>query len=120
MAKLKVRNLSVADLVALRDEVQAALAEKIGKELVALQKQIESLTKLESGSALLNGDGTGLPKRRTRRPRNENAPPRPRAKVEPKYRGPTGETWTGRGRPPRWLAALEATGEKRDTYLIPK
>ena len=44
--------------------------------------------------------------------------PRAKAKIAPKYRGPKGETWTGRGRAPRWLAALEADGKKRDSYLI--
>jgi DNA-binding protein H-NS len=39
-------------------------------------------------------------------------------KVAPKYRGPKGELWTGRGYTPRWLAALEADGKKRDSYLI--
>lgn len=36
------------------------------------------------------------------------------ARVEPKYRNPeTGETWTGRGKPPRWIA-----DKNRDDYLI--
>jgi DNA-binding protein H-NS len=40
-------------------------------------------------------------------------------KVKPMYRHPkTGETWSGRGRPARWLAALESAGHKRDSYLI--
>ena len=39
--------------------------------------------------------------------------------VAPKYRHPeTGETWSGRGKPPRWLAAAEATGQKRESFLI--
>jgi DNA-binding protein H-NS len=38
--------------------------------------------------------------------------------LAPKYRGPDGAEWTGRGRPPRWLAALEATGRKRDEFLM--
>lgn len=35
-----------------------------------------------------------------------------------KYRSPQGETWTGRGRQPRWLTELEATGRHRDEFLI--
>ncbi len=39
--------------------------------------------------------------------------------VAPKYRNPaTGDTWTGRGRAPRWLADAEAGGKSRDTFLI--
>lgn len=34
--------------------------------------------------------------------------------VEPKYRNQsTGETWTGRGKPPKWIA-----GQDRDQFLI--
>ena len=39
--------------------------------------------------------------------------------VAPKYRHPeTGETWSGRGKPPRWLAAAEAAGATRDSFYI--
>lgn len=40
------------------------------------------------------------------------------AVVVPKYRGPNGETWTGRGLTPRWLAALVAQGQSKESYLI--
>jgi len=41
-------------------------------------------------------------------------------KVPPKYRNPANEkeTWTGRGRPPRWLAGELATGRKLEEFLI--
>jgi DNA-binding protein H-NS len=39
-------------------------------------------------------------------------------KVAAKYRGPNGEEWTGRGRMPNWLAAMEAEGRSRDEFLI--
>lgn len=39
--------------------------------------------------------------------------------VAPKYRHPdTGETWSGRGKAPRWLTAAEAAGASRETFLI--
>lgn len=38
--------------------------------------------------------------------------------VAPKYRGPDGQTWSGRGLMPRWLAALVAQGQSRDQFLI--
>jgi len=38
--------------------------------------------------------------------------------VAPKYRGPNGETWTGRGVMPRWLAALVAQGRQREEFAI--
>jgi DNA-binding protein H-NS len=42
-------------------------------------------------------------------------------KVKPMYRNPkTRETWSGRGRPARWIAAAEKAGRKRDEFLIKK
>lgn len=42
-----------------------------------------------------------------------------RKPVAAKYRNPaSGQTWTGRGKPPKWLAALEATGRTRDEFAI--
>jgi DNA-binding protein H-NS len=38
--------------------------------------------------------------------------------ITPKYRGPSGETWSGRGRQPRWLAELEGAGHNREEFLI--
>jgi DNA-binding protein H-NS len=40
--------------------------------------------------------------------------------LAPRYRGPGGETWSGRGRQPRWLADLEAAGHDREEFLIGK
>lgn len=41
---------------------------------------------------------------------------RSRASVAPKYRDPdSGSTWSGRGKPPRWIA-----GQDRDQFLIQK
>lgn len=39
-------------------------------------------------------------------------------KVPPKYRGPGGETWAGRGATPRWLAALIKEGHSIEEFLI--
>jgi DNA-binding protein H-NS len=42
-------------------------------------------------------------------------------KVKAMYRNPkTGETWSGRGRPARWVAAAEKAGHKRSEFLIKK
>lgn len=61
------------------------------------------------------------------RSRTAGAKPGPKAgrklgKVAPKYRNPGNpkETWTGRGKQPRWMAALVAKGKKPDDFLIKK
>src|SRR4051794_40415610 len=50
---------------------------------------------------------------RARKPRDDIGTKRPA-----KYRGPNGEEWSGRGRMPTWLVALEAEGRKREEFLI--
>jgi hypothetical protein len=35
-----------------------------------------------------------------------------------KYRSPEGNTWTGKGRVPQWLQALEAQGRSREEFLV--
>jgi DNA-binding protein H-NS len=41
-------------------------------------------------------------------------------KVPPKYRGPSGETWAGRGARPVWLVAAIKEGKKIDDFVIDK
>jgi DNA-binding protein H-NS len=38
--------------------------------------------------------------------------------VAAKYRGPNGETWSGRGLTPKWLAALAAQGRTKEEFAI--
>ncbi len=38
--------------------------------------------------------------------------------VPVKYRNDKGDTWTGRGKQPKWLEAEIATGKKREDFLI--
>ncbi len=38
--------------------------------------------------------------------------------VVAKFRGPNGETWSGRGLTPRWLSALIAQGRTKDDFAI--
>ena len=41
-----------------------------------------------------------------------------RLKVKPKYRNKKGETWAGRGKPPRWMASELKAGKKKEDFLI--
>jgi len=43
---------------------------------------------------------------------------RPRRKVAVKFRDDKGNTWTGRGKLPRWLSEAEKNGKSRDSYRI--
>lgn len=39
-------------------------------------------------------------------------------KVAAKYLGPNGETWSGRGLMPRWLAALVKQGRQKEDFAV--
>jgi DNA-binding protein H-NS len=38
--------------------------------------------------------------------------------VAPKFRGPAGETWSGRGLTPKWLSALVAQGRSKSDFAV--
>lgn len=46
------------------------------------------------------------------------APKKPANPVPAKFRGPQGETWSGRGLMPRWLSALVAQGQLKENFAI--
>ena len=50
---------------------------------------------------------------RARKPRSDAG-----AKRAVKDRGPGGQEWSGRGRPPRWLQTLEAEGRNRAEFAV--
>ena len=56
----------------------------------------------------------------TKATRAKGGKPRTLGKVPPKYRNPANaaETWTGRGRQPRWLASETAAGKSLEDFLI--
>lgn len=106
MPAVSLKNMDVDALLALRAEVERALIEQARD----LQRQI----------ALLGGNeraSTG--KRRGRPPGSGGRVSVMRGKtVPPKYRGPGGETWAGRGATPRWLTALVKEGHSIEEFLI--
>ena len=62
--------------------------------------------------------GGPIPAKRGRKPAGEPKSARP--PVAAKYRSPTGDEWSGRGRMPKWLQAAEAEDRSRDEFLIEK
>lgn len=43
---------------------------------------------------------------------------RAKSGLTPKFNGPNGEVWTGRGLTPRWLTALIAQGHKKEDFAV--
>lgn len=56
----------------------------------------------------------------TRAPRAAKGPRKAASKVAPKYRNPANstETWSGRGKRPRWLASELTAGKKLEDFAI--
>jgi DNA-binding protein H-NS len=47
-----------------------------------------------------------------------SAPAKAKVAVAAKYRGPNGESWSGRGKAPNWLTSLESDGRQRSEFLV--
>jgi DNA-binding protein H-NS len=104
MAAVNLKAMDIDGLLSLRADVDKRLAQKRGE----LEKQ---LSRLREGNG---GPGIGGARMRRRISSMKGR------KVAPKYRGPSGETWAGRGARPRWLSALVKQGRKIEEFAINK
>src|SRR5262249_8439951 len=99
MAKINLSGMTVEELMDLREQVDETLL----KRRAELEQQLERIA-IAGGARIVRGGASVLKGR----------------KVPPKYRGPSGETWAGRGAKPRWLVAAIKGGKKIDDFLIDK
>ena len=94
------------------------------KPIATVRNKLTQLAKAEGYSNAQRSGGRAPA--RTAKPASKAAPKKARkamGKVAPKYRNPAdpGETWTGRGKQPRWMAELTAKGGKKpEDFLIKK
>ena len=105
MATINVEKMSLKELVALQARLEKAIAEARRRERSEVKEKIAALA-VNSGFSVaeLFGAGRGLKG----------------SKVAPKYMNADNksETWTGRGRQPRWLVAKLAKGAKLEQFKI--
>ena len=99
MAKINLSGMTVEALMDLRQRVDETLLERRAN----FEQQLERIA-VVGGASTVRGGGSPLRGK----------------KVPPKYRGPSGETWAGRGAKPRWLVAAIKGGKKLDDFLIDK
>jgi len=92
----QLTSMSVANLLSLRESIET--------ELQRRQRQFE-----KDWAALANALGNS---------KGNGHSPLKGTKVKPKYRGPKGETWAGRGMQPKWLQALIKRGRKLESYRV--
>ena len=88
------------------------------KPIAVVRSKVRALAESE-GYSIAELFGAVTATKAAPRPRTSTAG-RKLGKVAPKYRNPANpkETWTGRGKQPRWLATETAKGRKLDEFLI--
>lgn len=104
-----IDGLSLTDLNELQVRVSKAIQAK--KE----NAKVETLQKLK---ALAVSEGYSLDELLGKGPAGRRQRSDKGVKLRPKYMGPNGETYTGRGPTPKWLRSLERKGEKREKFLV--
>jgi len=108
---LNLEAMSVDDLWSLHEKISRILSARITSEKHELEKRLAVLNR--GRDAIAGADypqslgASGKPRRRYPR-------------VFPKYRNPQmpSETWSGRGKRPRWLVAAMKSGRKIDDFKI--
>ena len=105
--KFDFTSMSVDELWSLHEEISAMLSARIQDEKRELEKRL----------AILNRGADTIRDTAARAPTGK--PRRKYPVVVPRYRNPeTSETWSGRGKRPRWLVAAMKAGGGMDDFLI--
>jgi DNA-binding protein H-NS len=109
--KIDLEAMSVDDLWSLHERVSGILSARITSEKHELEKRL----------AVLNRGRDVIEMRDSRHSLNSNGKVRRKyPRVVPKYRNPQtpSETWSGRGKQPRWLVAAIKNGRKIEHFKI--
>lgn len=110
MKKLQLDGMSVDDLWALHEELLQILSARILKEKQQLEDRLEQLSQAHPSASVYE----------LRSRRSGTIGRRFYPKVHPKYQNPQRpeETWSGRGKQPRWLVEALSSGMKIEDFKI--
>ena len=99
------------ELWLIHEELTKILSERIVAEKRELEERLAKLNRVEIIRESGNANQLAI---------SGHAPRRKYPKVLPKYANPQSplETWSGRGKQPRWLVAALKTGHKLDEFKI--
>lgn len=111
MSKPNLDAMQFDELWLIHEELTKILSDKIVAEKRELEKRLAKLNRVE----IIREPGSTNPRSMT-----DRAPRRKYPKVLPKYCNPLvpAETWSGRGKQPRWLVAALKSGHKLDEFKI--
>jgi DNA-binding protein H-NS len=109
--KLNLDSMSVDEMWQLHEEISRVLSVRLTSEKRELEKRLERLRRDKQVPSSQSSNG----KKDLAR-----APRRKYPRVYPKYQNPQepSETWSGRGKTPRWLVAALKTGHKLEEFAI--
>lgn len=95
------------EMWALHEEIGQILSVRLTSEKRELEKRLAQLRGEKEASLAEPAEGASRERRKYPR-------------VYPKYRNPSepSQTWSGRGKQPRWLAAALRTGRSIDEFVI--
>jgi DNA-binding protein H-NS len=116
---ISLEGLSVKELNALAAQARKRSdALKKRKPVAAVRKEVAALAKKHGYTLAELLGATAAPA--AKRAAKTGTKVGKRAKVAPKYRNPAKptETWAGRGKPPRWMAAELKKGKKISDFAI--
>jgi DNA-binding protein H-NS len=112
MKKIDLEAMSFDDLWSLHEQISQILSVRITSEKRELERRLEVLNR---GRDVIGGKDEKDAAQGNANGRSRRKYPR----VLPKYRNPqTSETWSGRGKQPRWLVAAIKTGRKMEDFEI--
>lgn len=109
-------NKKIAELEALRQKAEELAAELRQEGIAQVQKVITALS-IQPQELRFNDEEEKASDEAAEKPVRAR---RGESKLPPKYRGPNGRTWSGRGRRPNWIQAIiDKDGEDAlEAYLI--
>lgn len=107
MPKINLDDFSISELIELQSDIEKAITKRQEAEKADLRAQMQAMA-AKAGytidELLVDGKSAG----------------KPRAAAKPKYRNPenASETWSGRGRKPKWVVAYLEAGNALENALI--
>ena len=106
--KIDLDVMSVDEMWRLHEKIGQVLSVRLTSEKRELEKRLAQLRR-ENEMHAAPTEASGLSRERRKYPR-----------VYPKYRNPNepSETWSGRGKQPRWLVAALKTGHRIEEFMI--
>jgi DNA-binding protein H-NS len=110
--KLNLDGMSIDELWQLHEEISRVLSVRLTLEKRELEKRLTQLRREKEMRQSEPADAESL--------KSASRERRKYPRVFPKYRNPKepSETWSGRGKQPRWLAAALKTGRTIEEFVI--